>query len=78
MEAKPVREKSEHAFDAETGLYDERYFAVLVQQQVAAARRSLRPVSVVVFELDGMTRFRSRDAGAGARRRRRGRAPHAA
>jgi diguanylate cyclase (GGDEF)-like protein len=55
MEAKPVREKSEHAFDAETGLYDERYFAVLVQQQVAAARRSLRPVSVVVFEIDGMT-----------------------
>ena len=55
MEVKPVREKSEHAFDAETGLYDERYFAVLVQQQVAAARRSLRPVSVVVFEIDGMT-----------------------
>ena len=48
-------EKQEHAFDAATGLYDEKYFAVLVQQQVAAARRSLRPVSVVVFEIDGMT-----------------------
>jgi diguanylate cyclase (GGDEF)-like protein len=45
----------EHARDTATGLYDERYFAVLVQQQVAAARRSLRPVSVVVFELDRMT-----------------------
>jgi diguanylate cyclase (GGDEF)-like protein len=48
------REKGEHAFDAATGLYDEKYFAVLVQQQVAAARRSLRPVSVVIFEIDGM------------------------
>jgi diguanylate cyclase (GGDEF)-like protein len=45
---------AEHAFDPATGLYDERYFAVLVQQQVAAARRSLRPVSVVIFEVDGM------------------------
>lgn len=49
-----ARERAEHAFDAATGLYDERYFAVLVQQQVAAARRSLRPVSVVIFELDGL------------------------
>ncbi len=47
-------EKGEHAFDAATGLYDERYFAVLVQQQFAAARRSLRPISVVIFEIDGM------------------------
>jgi diguanylate cyclase (GGDEF)-like protein len=44
----------EQAFDAVTGLYDERFFPVLVQQQVAAARRSLRPVSVVIFEIDGM------------------------
>lgn len=43
-----------HAFDAATGLYDERYFAVLVQQQVAAARRSLRPLSVVIFEVDSL------------------------
>jgi diguanylate cyclase (GGDEF)-like protein len=47
-------ERPEHAFDAATGLYDERYFAVLVQQQVAAARRSLRPVSVVIFEIDSL------------------------
>jgi diguanylate cyclase (GGDEF)-like protein len=45
---------SDHAFDQTTGLYDERYFAVLVQQQVAAARRSLRPISVVIFEIDGL------------------------
>jgi len=50
-----ARSRGEEAFDAATGLYDERYFAVLVQQQVAAARRSLRPVSVVIFEIDGMT-----------------------
>ena len=49
-----ARERGEHAFDAATGLYDEKYFAVLVQQQVAAARRSLRPISVVIFEIDGM------------------------
>ena len=49
-----ARPTPEHAFDPATGLYDERYFAVLVQQQVAAARRSLRPVSVVIFEVDAM------------------------
>ena len=27
---------------------------MLVQQQVAAARRSLRPISVVIFEIDGL------------------------
>ncbi len=48
------KEKAEHAFDSATGLFDERYFAVLVQQQVAAARRSLRPISVVIFEIDSM------------------------
>lgn len=48
------KEKAEHAFDPATGLYDERYFAVLVQQQVAAARRSLRPISVVIFECDSL------------------------
>ena len=50
----PARPTGEHAFDPATGLYDERYFAVLVQQQVAAARRSLRPVSVVIFEVDAL------------------------
>ena len=46
---------AESAFDAVTGLLDERFFAVLVQQRVAAARRQLQPVSVVLFELDGFT-----------------------
>jgi diguanylate cyclase (GGDEF)-like protein len=54
LEAPPARPTGEHAFDPATGLYDERYFAVLVQQQVAAARRSLRPVSVVIFEVDAL------------------------
>ena len=46
--------RGEQAFDAATGLYDEKYFAVLAQQQVAAARRSLRPISVIIFEIDAM------------------------
>ncbi|HZR14689.1 MAG TPA: GGDEF domain-containing protein [Acidimicrobiia bacterium] len=41
-------------FDAVSGLLDERFFAVTVQQRVAAARRQLQPVSVVLFELDGL------------------------
>lgn len=48
------RAVAERTFDPATGLYDQAYFAVLAQQQVAAARRSLRPVSVVIFEVDGM------------------------
>ena len=48
------RPTGEQAFDAATGLYDEKYFAVLAQQQVAAARRSLRPISVIIFEIDTM------------------------
>ena len=49
-----TRPGGEQAFDAATGLYDEKYFAVLVQQQVAAARRSLRPISVIIFEIDSL------------------------
>ncbi len=49
-----TRVRGEQAFDAATGLYDEKYFAVLAQQQVAAARRSLRPISVIIFEIDAM------------------------
>ncbi len=52
--AEAAKARGEHAFDAATGLYDEKYFAVLVQQQVAAARRSLRPISVIIFEIDAM------------------------
>jgi diguanylate cyclase (GGDEF)-like protein len=49
-----ARTKGEQAFDAATGLYDEKYFAVLAQQQVSAARRSLRPISVIIFEIDSL------------------------
>ena len=79
-----ARRSARHAIATSTrstrrpALYDERYFAVLVQQQVAAARRSLRPVSVVIFEIDSMGEADAETAAAGARRRRRRRAAHAA
>jgi diguanylate cyclase (GGDEF)-like protein len=53
--AEERNDAAERTFDPATGLYDQSYFPVLAQQQVAAARRSLRPVSVVIFEVDGMT-----------------------
>jgi diguanylate cyclase (GGDEF)-like protein len=53
-EAATAKERAEQAFDPATGLYEEKHFAVLVQQQVAAARRSLRPIAVVIFEIDGL------------------------
>ncbi|MCU1459402.1 MAG: diguanylate cyclase protein [Actinomycetia bacterium] len=58
---------AESAFDTVTGLLDERFFAVLVQQRVAAARRQLQPVSVVLFELDGFgdAHESSRDSALG-------------
>lgn len=49
-------------FDDLTGLLDERFFAVIVQQRVAAARRQLQPLSIVLFEIDGFA-----DASDGAR-----------
>ena len=64
---KRPRARGEQAFDAATGLYDEKYFAVLAQQQVAAARRSLRPISVIIFEIDAMGDADRDDAAAGAR-----------
>lgn len=45
--------------DAATGLYTENYFRAAVEARVAAARRHLRPVAVVlmeVVEIDGETR----------------------
>ncbi|MFZ4516099.1 MAG: GGDEF domain-containing protein [Acidimicrobiia bacterium] len=42
-------------FDPATGLLDERFFAVIVQQRVAAARRQLQPLSIVLFEIDGFS-----------------------
>jgi diguanylate cyclase (GGDEF)-like protein len=42
--------------DPVSGLLDQQFFKVIVQQRVAAARRQLQPVSVVIFELDGIDR----------------------
>jgi two-component system cell cycle response regulator len=56
----PLREP---VFDTVSGLLDEQFFPVIVHQRVAAARRQLQPVSVVLFELDGLD-----DATAGTRR----------
>jgi diguanylate cyclase (GGDEF)-like protein len=57
--APPVEDDSEYpgdldmVFDPATGLLDERFFPVIVQQRVAAARRQLQPLSIVLFEIDG-------------------------
>jgi GGDEF domain-containing protein len=40
---------SEPFVDAQTGLFDEMYFRVAVETRIAAARRHLRPVAVVLF-----------------------------
>lgn len=42
----------EAVYEPISGLLDRRYFAVLVQQRVAAARRHLQPVSVAIFQID--------------------------
>jgi diguanylate cyclase (GGDEF)-like protein len=46
---------SEWEIDPVTGLLRERHLPVLVQQGVAAARRKVLPVSVVFWELDGLS-----------------------
>ena len=48
--------QTEPVVDPVSGLLDQTFFKVLVQQRVAAARRQLQPVSVVIFELDGIGR----------------------
>jgi diguanylate cyclase (GGDEF)-like protein len=46
--------EGEQLVDPVSGLLDQQFFKVIVQQRVAAARRQLQPVSVVIFELDGI------------------------
>jgi len=41
--------EAERFLDATTGLFDETYFRVAVETRIAAARRHLRPVAVVLF-----------------------------
>jgi two-component system cell cycle response regulator len=54
FDARPVSPLREPVFDTISGLLDEQFFPVIVHQRVAAARRQLQPVSVVLFELDGL------------------------
>ncbi len=46
----------ETAMDSASGLLDEQFFPVLVQQRVAAARRHLQPIAIVIFDIDGLDR----------------------
>jgi diguanylate cyclase (GGDEF)-like protein len=48
--------ETEPLVDSVSGLLEQQFFKVIVQQRVAAARRQLQPVSVVIFELDGVGR----------------------
>ena len=44
------------ALDTASGLLDQQFFGVLVQQRVAAARRHLQPIAIVIFDIDGLDR----------------------
>jgi PleD family two-component response regulator len=39
--------------DADTGLFNEQFFAVTLEKRVSAARRGLRPLAVVLIEVAG-------------------------
>lgn len=47
----PAREEATSLVDAETGLPDDRFFDLAVEGRVAAARRHLWPVTVVLLEI---------------------------
>lgn len=47
----PAREEAVSLVDAETGLPDDRFFDLAVEGRVAAARRHLWPVTVVLLEI---------------------------
>lgn len=61
-------EAGEPLLDEATGLLDGRYFEPALQSRVAAARRLLRPVTVVLLQLDRDRRVGAdeRDASTGA------------
>ncbi len=44
----------ETAVDSVSGLLEQQFFKVLAQQRIAAARRQLQPVAIVMFEIDGL------------------------
>jgi len=51
MDAEHGGERDEILVDAETGLFSEGYFRVALDARVSAARRHLRPVSVVMLDV---------------------------
>ncbi|MBK5290014.1 MAG: GGDEF domain-containing protein [Acidimicrobiia bacterium] len=44
----------EKSVDAASGLLDQQFFKVMVQQRVSAARRQLQPLTVILFDIDGL------------------------
>ena len=44
----------EASVDTVSGLLGEQHYKVLVQKRVAAARRALQPISLVMFQIDGL------------------------
>jgi diguanylate cyclase (GGDEF)-like protein len=55
LEAEHDAKKNEHPplLDRETGLLDDRYFQVALDHRIAAARRQLQPVALLLISLDG-------------------------
>jgi two-component system cell cycle response regulator len=47
----------DRAVDPVSGLPDHRYFDIALGRHLAMARRGLRPLSLVLFELDGLENF---------------------
>lgn len=47
-------EPQEAIVDTASGLLAEQHFQVLVHKRLAAARRQLQPISIVMFEVDGL------------------------
>jgi two-component system cell cycle response regulator len=47
----------DRAVDPVSGLPDHRYFEIALGRHLAMARRGLRPLSLVMFELDGLENF---------------------
>ena len=52
--------------DTVSGLLDEQHYKVLVQKRVAAARRALQPISIVMFQIDGLDGATARAVRPGA------------
>jgi diguanylate cyclase (GGDEF)-like protein len=55
----------EAVMDTASGLLAEQHFQVLVHKRLAAARRQLQPISIVMFEIDGLTEATTEDCNQG-------------